>query len=123
MLSFSTFKFQLIKPFIKFVHKVISRHVNRSRGDSNITICQSPMIVLLVFRFMIGKFTGQDTPACGFSIGFERIVMLLLEKDYQIPSRKEKKAFLIGGGIGILAVTCLALRMELLRQDAKNAKK
>ena len=29
----------------------------------------------------------------------------------------------IGGGIGILAVTCLALRMELLRQDAKNAKK
>ena len=29
---------------------------------------------------MIGKFTGQDTPACGFSIGFERIVMLLLEK-------------------------------------------
>ena len=24
---------------------------------------------------MIGKFTGQDTPACGFSIGFERIVM------------------------------------------------
>ncbi len=28
---------------------------------------------------MIGKFTGQDTPACGFSIGFERIVMLLLE--------------------------------------------
>lgn len=28
---------------------------------------------------MIGKFTGQDTPACGFSIGFERIVMLLLK--------------------------------------------
>ena len=48
---------------------------------------------------MIGKFTGQDTPACGFSIGFERIVMLLLEKDYQIPSRKEKKAFLIEKGI------------------------
>ena len=24
---------------------------------------------------MIGKFTGQDTPACGFSIGFERIVL------------------------------------------------
>ena len=31
--------------------------------------------------------------------------------------------WVIGGGIGILAVTCLALRMELLRQDAKNAKK
>ena len=24
---------------------------------------------------MIGKFTGQNTPACGFSIGFERIVL------------------------------------------------
>ena len=26
---------------------------------------------------MIGKFTGMDTPACGFSIGFERIVLIL----------------------------------------------
>ena len=44
---------------------------------------------------MIGKFTGQDTPAVGFSIGFERIVMLLLERGYEIPSRKEKRAYLI----------------------------
>ncbi|MFR5732578.1 MAG: ATP phosphoribosyltransferase regulatory subunit [Clostridium sp.] len=29
---------------------------------------------------MIGKFTGQDTPACGFSIGFERIVTILMEQ-------------------------------------------
>ena len=27
---------------------------------------------------MIGRFTGMDTPACGFSIGFERIVTILL---------------------------------------------
>lgn len=47
---------------------------------------------------MIGRFTGQNTPACGFSIGFERIVMLLLERDYQIPTKKEKKAFLIEKG-------------------------
>lgn len=44
---------------------------------------------------MIGKFTGNDTCACGFSIGFERIVMLLLERDYQVPRAKEKKAYLI----------------------------
>lgn len=44
---------------------------------------------------MIGKFTGQATPACGFSIGFERIVMLLLEKGYQIPGNADKKAYLI----------------------------
>ncbi|MCM1043175.1 MAG: histidine--tRNA ligase [Corallococcus sp.] len=29
---------------------------------------------------MIGKITGTDVPACGFSIGFERIVMLLSER-------------------------------------------
>ena len=23
---------------------------------------------------MVGKFTGNDVPACGFSIGFERII-------------------------------------------------
>ena len=44
---------------------------------------------------MIGKFTGQDTPAVGFSIGFERIVMLLLERGFERPTRKEKKAYLI----------------------------
>lgn len=44
---------------------------------------------------MIGKFTGNDTSACGFSIGFERIVMLLLERGYQIPDNKGKKAYLI----------------------------
>lgn len=44
---------------------------------------------------MIGKFTGQDTPACGFSIGFERIVMLLLENGYRVPGGKEKKAYLL----------------------------
>lgn len=44
---------------------------------------------------MIGKFTGQDTPACGFSIGFERIVMLLLEKGYKVPGGRQKKAYLL----------------------------
>ena len=44
---------------------------------------------------MIGKFTGQNTSACGFSIGFERIVMLLLERGYEIPESRAKKAYLI----------------------------
>ena len=44
---------------------------------------------------MIGKFTGQDTPACGFSIGFERIVMLLLENGYKVPGGCQKKAYLL----------------------------
>jgi len=44
---------------------------------------------------MIGKFTGNQTCACGFSIGFERIVMLLLERDYQIPLQSVKTAYLM----------------------------
>ena len=44
---------------------------------------------------MVGKFTGKDVPACGFSIGFERIVMLLLERDFAVPSATKKKAYLI----------------------------
>ena len=44
---------------------------------------------------MIGKFTGQDTPAVGFSIGFERIVMLLIERGYQVPTSRPKKAYLL----------------------------
>lgn len=44
---------------------------------------------------VIGKFTGQDTPACGFSIGFERIVMLLLENGYKVPGGRQKKAYLL----------------------------
>lgn len=44
---------------------------------------------------MVGKFTGQNTSACGFSIGFERIIMLLLERDFKVPSAGIKTAFLI----------------------------
>ncbi|MDD6193297.1 MAG: histidine--tRNA ligase [Lachnospiraceae bacterium] len=44
---------------------------------------------------MIGKFTGQNVPACGFSIGFERIILLLLEQGYQIPESPKKVAYLV----------------------------
>ncbi len=44
---------------------------------------------------MIGKFTGKDVPACGFSIGFERIILLLLESGFQVPGQAEKVAYLI----------------------------
>ncbi len=60
---------------------------------------------------MIGKFTGQDTPACGFSIGFERIVMLLLENGYQVPGGRKKKAYLLDKKMpedGLLKVLALS---------------
>lgn len=48
---------------------------------------------------MVGKFTGQSVPACGFSIGFERIVLLLTEKGFKVPGSGEGKAYLIEKGI------------------------
>ena len=44
---------------------------------------------------MVGKFTGNDVPACGFSIGFERIILLLMENGFQIPERPKKVAYLV----------------------------
>jgi histidine--tRNA ligase len=43
---------------------------------------------------MIGKFTGNDIPACGFSIGFERIIAILLDEGFKIPDESRKIAFL-----------------------------
>lgn len=48
---------------------------------------------------MIGKFTGMDTPACGFSIGFERIVGMLLDKEFTVPSAGGKVAYLFEKGL------------------------
>ena len=48
---------------------------------------------------MVGKFLGQDTPACGFSIGFERIIMIMMDEGFKIPGASEKIAFLIEKGI------------------------
>lgn len=62
---------------------------------------------------MIGRFTGNNTPACGFSIGFERIVMLLLEKNFEIPGTGERKAYLIEKNMP-------AERMSKILEKAKN---
>ncbi|MDY3232369.1 MAG: histidine--tRNA ligase [Clostridiaceae bacterium] len=54
---------------------------------------------------MIGRFTGIETPACGFSIGFERIVTILLDNGFTVPGATGKKAFLFEKGMdsGVLA--------------------
>ncbi|MDY2698947.1 MAG: ATP phosphoribosyltransferase regulatory subunit, partial [Lachnospiraceae bacterium] len=63
---------------------------------------------------MIGNFTGNDVPACGFSIGFERIILLLMESGFEIPSQPKKTAFLIEKG-------CPAQRLsEIMKEAAKR---
>lgn len=38
---------------------------------------------------LIGKFIGEDIPAVGFSIGFERIFAILSQAGYEIPGKKK----------------------------------
>lgn len=43
---------------------------------------------------MVGKFIGQQVPAVGFSIGFERVCGILLEQGCRIPGAKPRLALL-----------------------------
>ena len=51
------------------------------------------------YNKMVGKFIGHDVPACGFSIGFERIVLLLMEQGFKIAEEYNKVAYLIEKGV------------------------
>lgn len=67
---------------------------------------------------MIGKFTGNQTPACGFSIGFERIITILMDKEFQVPQTANKKAFLIEKGAD--AERVCEIMKEAMEERAKG---
>lgn len=69
---------------------------------------------------MVGKFTGQDVPACGFSIGFERIIMLLMENGFQVPQPPKKVAYLIEKGVGGQALCEVIAKAQAARQDGSQ---
>jgi len=51
---------------------------------------------------MIGKFSGQDVSASGFSIGFERIITILKDKmEKGVPISERNKAILIDKGVAL----------------------
>ena len=66
---------------------------------------------------MVGRFTGNDVPACGFSIGFERIIMLLMERGFQIPSRPRQIAYLIEKGVQKEALCKVIAQAQEARKD------
>lgn len=43
---------------------------------------------------MVGRFCGQKVPACGFSIGFERIITILKDRGFTPPQEGSRVAFL-----------------------------
>ena len=53
---------------------------------------------------LIGKFTGENVPAVGFSIGFERIFQILEQQGFAIPDRRKKAAVLCDEGQGADAI-------------------
>ena len=59
----------------------------------------------------IFEISMDEFGACAFSIGFERIVMLILERGYKVPTSREKKALLIEKGMsaeGMLKILAIA---------------
>ncbi len=69
---------------------------------------------------MVGKFTGMDVPACGFSIGFERIVLLLMEKGFQVPSQPAKTAYLIEKGVSGEALCDIIAKAQEERKSGQQ---
>lgn len=66
---------------------------------------------------MIGRFTGNDTPACGFSIGFERIITILLDAGFKIPDESRKIAFLYEKNIDGNVLKDILKEAASLRED------
>ncbi len=69
---------------------------------------------------MVGRFTGKDVPACGFSIGFERIILLLLENGFQIPAQPPKLAYLVEKGCSPERLTEIITKAQRERAAGKQ---
>jgi len=66
---------------------------------------------------MVGRFCGQKVPACGFSIGFERIVTILKDRGFAPPEEGRKVAFLADKALGGEKLTALFQEAAALRAE------
>lgn len=66
---------------------------------------------------MVGRFTGKDVPACGFSIGFERIILILMESSFKVPNQSKKTAYLIEKGVSGDRLCEIIAEAQRERQD------
>ncbi len=69
---------------------------------------------------MVGRFIGQNTPACGFSIGFERIISILLDRGFEVPGQGEKTAILLEKGLSREKVTEAFRTAAALRKEGRT---
>lgn len=68
---------------------------------------------------MIGNFTGTPTCACGFSVGFERLVGALLDKKFKPEGTREKIAVLYAKSLTTVDVARLNAKYMKDRQEGK----
>lgn len=70
---------------------------------------------------MIGKFSGQKVPACGFSIGFERIITILRDRQKAQNSSSENAiALLVAPGMSEEKLQEIFARAASLREEGKK---
>ncbi|MBO5325704.1 MAG: histidine--tRNA ligase, partial [Lachnospiraceae bacterium] len=58
-------------------------------------------------------------PACGFSIGFERIITILLERGFKVPNADNKIAFLLEKGMDAARTGEIIAEAQALREEGK----
>lgn len=70
---------------------------------------------------MIGKYSGTDVCACGFSIGFERIITILNDHlDINTYGDRDKYAFILQQGIPAEKILDVFKRAQQLRSEGKS---
>ncbi len=57
---------------------------------------------------MVARFTGRDTPATGFSIGFERVIGILMERGSSHEGGGDRIALVFDEGMNLAPVLALA---------------
>ena len=69
---------------------------------------------------MVGRFTGMDTPACGFSIGFERIVGILMDAGFVVPEKNAREAWMYEKGMGMERLSEILKEAMAARAEVKT---
>ncbi len=69
---------------------------------------------------MVGKFTGMQTPACGFSIGFERIITILMDQGFKVPGTEDKIAMLVEKNMPADRMCEITKEAQELRAEGKQ---
>jgi len=66
---------------------------------------------------LVGNFTNLQVPACGLSLGFERIISILMEKNFVPPSTGSKIAFFAERGLDNKGLCAMLQEAAQARRD------